>query len=36
VHQRLIRILEVDIAAFNALAQRLGIPPVAIRPRPVT
>jgi photosystem II stability/assembly factor-like uncharacterized protein len=36
VHQRLIRILEVDIAAFNALARRLGIPPVAIRPRPVT
>jgi hypothetical protein len=36
VHQRLLRILEVEVAAFNAAAVRAGIQPIAVRRRPVT
>jgi hypothetical protein len=36
VHQRLLRILETEVQALNAAAQRAGIPAIAVRPRIVT
>jgi hypothetical protein len=36
VHQRLLRILETEVQAMNAAAQRAGIPAIAVRPRIVT
>ena len=36
VNQRLLRILDTELSAFNAAVQRAGIPPVAVKPRPIT
>jgi hypothetical protein len=36
VHQRLLRMLETEVAAFNAAAVRAGVQPISVRRRPVT
>jgi len=36
VRQRFLRILETEVPAFNAAVVRAGIPPIAVRARPIT